>query len=619
MSVKSCLLIALVVALLTVVSSGRKNPTSSNATSSADWASGLSHSAMAQASATRDVSSSPSSVVLDDKSTTSIITPDRVTKWNPGILSDDQLGLPLGPDGIPQRTSVCATLNPGADIQAAIDRCPAGQVVMLSPGQFTVARTIQINNGIVLRGSGSQGAPTGTTIIKTGGETVIGIGRDRDSICYAGTGIDLVEDGLKESTTVKIASANIGDANPATRFSAGDLALVDLIDDATIQQGDCRWFKRQSGRSVSQRVEITSVDAVTGTLTLSSPLHWNFRARGAYKAQIARVTTPTTGWAGVESLKIGGGSNPGYPGQMAGGIDISNAAYCWIRDVQTGGTIAGMHISLTGAYRCVVRDSYVHHSARYGFGVDSYGIVLRCGAAENLIENNIIRFMNKPIQLNTTGGGNVIAYNYADNAWSDKDGSWQETAIDCHCSFPHMELIEGNWAPHMGAPRSHGNAGYLTYFRNYASGQFTAPAVWGKTALQTRNVAAIHLDGGTIGMNVVGNVLGAPTDTTALASSVYETSRASPPSIYQLGNGGAGLNDVARTSLYRTGNFDYVSKSVQWEDSNRNLPPSLYLSAKPSWWPTGTPWPWVGPDLNPKVNVLPAKDRSDRLYSPPAP
>ena len=33
---------------------------------------------------------------------------------------------------------------------------------------------------------------------------------------------------------------------------------------------------------------------------------------------------------------------------MAGGIDISNAAYCWVKDVQTDGTIGGMHISLTG-------------------------------------------------------------------------------------------------------------------------------------------------------------------------------------------------------------------------------------------------------------------------------
>src|SRR5215472_6465719 len=115
----------------------------------------------------------------------SIISRDRTTQWNPGILSDDQLGLPLGADGLPNRTQICATLNPGDDIQTAINNCPEAQVVKLNPGQFTVANTIQIDRGVVLRGSGSDGAPLGTTIVKTGGQTVIGIGKGRDAICYA--------------------------------------------------------------------------------------------------------------------------------------------------------------------------------------------------------------------------------------------------------------------------------------------------------------------------------------------------------------------------------------------------------------------------------------------------
>ncbi len=74
--------------------------------------------------------------------------------------------------------------------------------------------------------------------------------------------------------------------------------------------------------------------------------------------------------------------------------------------------------------------------------------------------------MNKPILFNISGGGNVVGYNYADNSWScdgNNDDGFQEVNIDCHCAFPHMELMEGNWAPHMGASTTHGNAGYLTY------------------------------------------------------------------------------------------------------------------------------------------------------------
>ena len=527
------------------------------------------------------------------------VAEDRLTTWSPGILTDKQLGLPLRADGLPDRTKIWTTLNPGANIQTAINNCPEGQVVVLNAGTFTISSTLQINKGVVLRGAGSQGAPTGTTIVKTGGQTVLAIGPDRDATCYGGTGYALTQDGAKESTTISVGSA-------AANFAAGDLALVDLVDDSAVQQGDCAYFKRVTKRSASQRVEIVAVDNANGRLTLGSPLHWNFRSANPYLAQIVRAARTTTRWAGIENLRIQGGTNPGYNGQMAGGIDISNAAYCWVKDAQTDSTMGGMHVSLTGTYRCVVRDSYFHHSANYGFGADCYGIVLRCGSADNLIENNIVRYMNKPIMFNVTGGGNVIAYNYADNSWATPP-AWQEVNIDCHCSFPHMELMEGNEAPHMGASTTHGNAGYLTYFRNFASSQFAPPAVCGFAGAQTGNVTALQFDGGDIGMNVVGNVLGADG-----ISTVYDAYDSGPRSIYELGANGSGATDVAATSLVRQGNFDHVSNKTVWYPATAAvpLPASLYLTARPAWWPSGTPWPWAGPDLSPMAGALPARDRA---------
>ena len=539
-------------------------------------------------------------VTSSGSGSTDIVPADRGTVWNPGILADGQLGLPLGSDGIPQRATVCATLSPGANIQAAIDSCPEGQVVQLTAGTFSVSSTVTLAKGVVLRGAGYQGGPTGTTIARTGGGTVLAIGADRDATCYGGTGYGLTQDGVKETTTLSVGSA-------AANFLAGDLALLDAVDDGTIQQGDCSFFKRVSGRSSSQRVEIKAVDSASGTLTLSSPLHWTFFSGSPYQAQITRAARTTTKWAGIEHLRVQGGTNTSYDGAMAGGIDISNAAYCWVKDVQTDGTIGGMHVSLTGTYRCVVRDSFIHHSANYGFGADCYGIVLRCGAADNLIENNIVRYMNKPILFNASGGGNVIAYNYADNSWATPP-AWQEVNIDCHCSFPHMELMEGNYAPHMGASNTHGNAGYLTYFRNYASSYFAPPAVYGSTAAQTGNVTALEFDGGDLNMNVVGNVLGM-----AGLSTVYDAYNSGPYSIYELGANGLGATDVAATSVYRQGNFDTVHNTTVWNPASgpQTLPSSLYLQAKPGWWPSGTSWPWAGPDLSPMVGALPAKARSD--------
>jgi hypothetical protein len=481
--------------------------------------------------------------------------------------------------------------------------------VKLNAGTFTVSSTIQLKNGVVLRGSGSGGAAKGgTTVVKTGGGSVIAIGSGQDQTCSGstmGTGYAITQDAPNGTAKVKVA------ATAASSFAAGDLAYVDVADDSTVQQGDCPYFKRTSGRSATQRVEIGSVDAAGGTLTLSSPLHWSFKSASPYLAKIAKVTAATIRWAGVESLKIEGGSNPGYLGQMAGGIDISNAAYCWVKDIQTGGTIRGMHLAVTGAYRCVVRDSYIHHSGDYGYAKDCYGIVVRCGSADNLIENNIVRYMNKPVLFNVSGGGNVVGYNYVDNAWAE--GSWQECPIDCHCSFPHMELMEGNYAPKMGATTTHGNAGYLMYLRNYSSSQFASPAIWNGSATITGNIAAMDFPAGDIGMTAFGNVLGASAAGTSPASNGYTSGTAS---IYSLG----GATNVSTTTFVRHGNHDYFNKSVVWDSTiaNHTIPVSLYRTSKPAFF-GNLPWPWAGSDLSPMVGTLPAKVRSDTSYSPPAP
>jgi hypothetical protein len=251
--------------------------------------------------------------------------------------------------------------------------------------------------------------------------------------------------------------------------------------------------------------------------------------------------------------------------------------------------------------------------------------------------------MNKPILFNNSGGGNVVGYNYADNSWAcdgNNDDGFQEVNIDCHCAFPHMELMEGNWAPHMGASTTHGNAGYLTYFRNYASSQWspsvasqaTSAIIWSQPfAPQYANVEALQFDSPDLKMTVIGNVLGSTADASlGLPADLGTTStgQGSPPatsSVYASASGSAlaifevDQTTVSWTSLWLTGNFDTVNRKVMWNASTltanlpastQHLPASLYRATRPGWWPNGTPWPWVGPDLATKVGTLPAHARS---------
>ena len=553
-----------------------------------------------------------------------LLDPDNTTTWNPGILADTAMNQPLGADGLPVRTTLChaSTTSEAAKLQSILDGCAAGTVVELASGTYTVPATIYVPSGVVLRGQGSTGSAATIIALASGASgPVLAIGpKDLfDQACYNNSNYtsvlaNLTSDATKEQTQVSIAAKD-------TSFAAGDVALLDQVDDTSlISAGDSDGaFSRKAGRVLSQRVEVVLVDTTAGLLTLASPLHWTFKK--SLQAQIVKANSPVTKWAGIEHIWVQGGKGLGeYLGRKAGGIDISNSAYCWVKDVQTDGTLTGMHVTLTATNRCVVRDSHFHNSAQYGFGQDNYGIVLRCGAADNLVENNIARYMNKPILFNNSGGGNVVGYNYADNEWSLDSSSgdqFQEASIDIHATFPHMELIEGNFAAHVGASTTHGNGGYLTYFRNYVSSQQTSnPIVWSLPALpQTGNVTAIQFDTADHHMTVIGNVLGSTTNAalnvptslgTADVSKVYMAYNDNgSPSILSLG----AKTDVSVTTLRAHGNFDTVNGKTMWNSSitTQTLPASLYYKSKPAWWPSGTAWPWVGPDITPMVGTLQAQ------------
>ena len=97
------------------------------------------------------------------------VTTGSLPSYDDAHLNWANAGL-LSVGGIPNRTTVCATVNPlgaGKDdftnIQNAIDACPVGQVVELGAGAFSVKLAdlpIKISKGIVLRGTGNCGGST---------------------------------------------------------------------------------------------------------------------------------------------------------------------------------------------------------------------------------------------------------------------------------------------------------------------------------------------------------------------------------------------------------------------------------------------------------------------------
>jgi len=136
---------------------------------------------------------------------------------------------------IPNRTTVCAKVNPigggsndTANIQNAVNSCPAGEVVMLGAGTFTIAEGnfILINKGITLRGAG----PGSTILTRTGGATLGSGNSGSNPSAMAVLGVNqfgggyskttaLTADGAQGSYSITVASA--------TGFSAGQFVLID--------------------------------------------------------------------------------------------------------------------------------------------------------------------------------------------------------------------------------------------------------------------------------------------------------------------------------------------------------------------------------------------------------
>jgi len=573
-------------------------------------------------------------VTVSDVPTTDVIPAARRTVWNPGI-----------PGGIPSRTTLCATVTPAyasangqavfntdgtgdaqPAIQYALSHCAANQVVFLPAGTYRLNSGLQISrSNITLRGAGA----TQTKLrLYNGNDWVIAVFPGWPS--YSSF-INVTADVPKGATTIPVANGS--------GFAVGDIVTIDQNDDPSyLYYGGVPYFKRSpSGgyasssapRSMGQTVEVTGVSG--NTLTISPQTHLGFSL--SMQPQVFKPGQAYVKYSGIESLYVTGGSSD----QIA----FYAAAYSWVKAVESDGTVSsgaasdgtlgqgngmsGDHMALyRGSFRNVIRDSYFHHATHVVQGGNAYGITLTEHSSDNLIENNIIYYMNKPFTLRASGGGNVIAYNYIDDAWTSADRGLQETTLDLgHASFPFMELAEGNYSPQIATENVWGNSGWMTIFRNYASGKQERT-----NAYETYQIAAIAMEIKAREMNIVGNVLGTAGTLGASGGTMAYEVTSNPPgqnkaAVFRIGHGvgaGDGTDDIgtyesktSATSTYanllRVGNWDNVRNQIDTAPATP-LPDSLYLAGKPAFF-GANPWPWVDPAGATRVNVLPAKQRFD--------
>jgi hypothetical protein len=576
---------------------------------------------------------------------TSIVPAPGRTTWSPGVTT-----------GIPARTTVCATVNAStygngstnatSGIQAAINACPAGQVVMLSAGTFMVNNYVIISKSITLRGAGWQQ----TKLVKTNGakpntdsapdnQPIIIIGPNRWPKTDDTTSRNLTANGGQGSNSVTVTDGS--------GFAAGQFVLLDRDDynaatwiglpnrngqptSVKIWASDqvvfmrhspsdgvddpfpdsLGWFSR-SNRPVNEMKEVASVSG--NTITFTTPLHADYPTAKA--SQLTRFTGGDVHVknAGVEQLSVSGGSD--------GQIRFEAAAYSWMKDVEDTMWL-GEGVAVNDSFRVEIRDSYIHHAAWPQPGGAGYAISFGSGSADSLVENNIIIDANKMMVARSSGAGCVVAYNYADDGHIFTTPDWVEVGINgSHMVGSHHMLFEGNESFNYDSDNTHGNAFSHTVFRNHLIGRrrsFTGMA----------NARTGGLMFGSWWHSFIGNVMGVAGQMSGWVfqdSGMTGGSWGNGSSIWKFGYDPTHWEQAADpkvlSTALRDGNFDYLTNSVKWDRAAQALPNSLYLASKPAFFGSN-PWPWVDPTGSVKLQVLPARQRYEQILggvlTPPA-
>lgn len=557
-----------------------------------------------------------------------ILDPARAADWSsPGIVG----GIPSASWG-DCTTAACNTLSGGtvtsASISAAISSASANTVVKVPAGSYTLSSGIAFGgkSNVVLRGAGPDQTKltiTGTAsgCITPSGAGVSMCGTSTANVGQAGTVHNWTAGYAKGSTQLTFDSVS--------GWSVGTLIVLDQTDDASdtgnVLVNQTTTYSQEGGspgrsgpRSQQQFVRIT---AISGNVVTVFPAVYmpNWRTSQTPQAwTIGTVGGNVATMVGLEDLLI----NTSSAASGGTGVSMMNCYQCWLKGVASiRDAVQRNHVWLYQGVREEIRDCYFYG----GNGTSSsYGTETYMGS-DNLIINNIFQHVTVPL-MTGNNVGSVFAYNFSnDDYYTGSSGNWSFEQMSTHDAGVGYLLYEGNEGAGLIIDDIHGTENFITSFRSL---------LIGRDLTKTQSTIPLENQAYSRYTNMVGNVLGAP----GYHNNYQGTGTANcDVSIYCLGwqgnSGGGTLDSLVKSTIVRWGNYDIVTGTnegstndttgVRWctgsrtpatfctEDErgtaaplypglnspSQTLPGSLFLSSRPAWWPSATPWPPIGPDV----------------------
>ncbi len=511
-----------------------------------------------------------------------VIPADRRISWQ---------GLAGVPGGIPYRTTIFAGVKDApykavgdgvtddtSAIQRAINACPANQVVYIPAGTYRISGRLTFNNSQrTIRGSGM-----GKTVLKF----------------YAVRGNGAFEVGAAEWPRPKANLPITGGATKgSTTVTVPDTSSVAIGRLIRIEQANPEFVHSVNGvvNNMSFMFKVVSKTATTVTFSPAMPFTLtNSPALAVYRTWLLENT-------GIEDLTFD------LENSSAGSAVFLQQAYgCWCKGVEVRKSNS-KQLWLVWCSKCEIRECHTHETR--SSGPNHEGIDLYEDCCWNLIENNTCVRGGFPMIIlgDWKGGctGNVVGYNYCADIDTGSEIAGGDISVN-HGPHNMMNLFEGNVGVMFQSDGYFGSASHNTVFRNWFSGAH--PKL-------TQGLRAVALNRWSHYFNVVGNVLGDPSFPAPPAG--LFTTKAKNYSyltrvIYQLGyphmgnnfysgvnppdTGKESLDTYVRATLLRHGNYDYATRSIQWDAgiADHSLPDSLYLPGKPSWF-GDLRWPPIDP------------------------
>jgi hypothetical protein len=343
--------------------------------------------------------------------------------------------------------------------------------------------------------------------------------------------------------------------NPAS-FKPGDFVEIQQENDADIMYTNDEWNQSWAQRAVGQ---ICMVEAVANsTLTLNKPLYITYTSALNPEIRTAgMIRYPGVEDVYIERLDAGDGHT----------VQMRYVAYGRVLRIESAYTYR-THIYLSECYGCEIRNNYLHHSHDYGGGGHGYGVDLISHSTDNLVIDNVFRYLRHSMMTHVGSSGNVFAYNY-----STEREPQRLCDISLHGHYGNFNLFESNVVEEINiadywGPMGPGN----TFLRNKIT----------QENLLVRDQSHHQ--------NLIGNVLT------------------------------SGRIDIASGINGTLAHGNDIRGQVFWDQniSDRDLPVSYFFTEKPSFL-AATGWPLFGPDVA-GTYKLPAQERFERQVPvPPIP